>query len=154
MTDRTEMSADVGHQTAIHTQTLGDDTVVASVTVEAPRTAAFTAFTDPEVLAQWFWPQRFGTRFECDLRPGGAFGIYADGLPEGQDMGVTGVYQDIEEPGHPFGERLDDRSRRSPARLAGLPWQAAGEVREGAQLTPRGQLPFLGCAPPPCPTRH
>ncbi|MDQ3554033.1 MAG: SRPBCC domain-containing protein [Chloroflexota bacterium] len=83
----------------VHTESLGDDVVVATVTVDAPRSVVFTAFTDPEVLAQWFWPQRFGTRIETDLRPGGAFSIHADGLPAGQEMGVTGTYQDVESPG-------------------------------------------------------
>jgi len=75
------------------------DVVVATVTVDAPRSVVFTAFTDPAVLAQWFWPQRFGTRIELDLRPGGAFSIRADGLPAGQEMGVSGTYQDVESPG-------------------------------------------------------
>ncbi|MDQ3476302.1 MAG: SRPBCC domain-containing protein [Actinomycetota bacterium] len=82
----------------IRTQPDGTYTVLVTVTVEAARPVVFSAFTDPAVLAQWFWPRRFGTRFECDLRPGGSFGIHADGLPEGQDMGVTGPYQDVEEP--------------------------------------------------------
>lgn len=109
----------------IHTQTRGDETVIASVTIDAPRAAVFAAFTDPEVLVQWFWPKRFGTRFECDLRPGGAFGIYAGGLPEGQEMGVTGVYQDIDAPG----------------RLT-MSWQWAGETavsHDAIELTARGE---------------
>lgn len=94
----------------VHIETLGDDVVVATVTVDAPRSVVFTAFTDPEVLAQWFWPERFGTRMEMDLRPGGAFSIRADGLPVGQEMGVSGTYQDVE----------------SPGRLA-MSWQWSGE---------------------------
>ncbi len=82
----------------IRTQPDGTYTVIVTVTVDAPRPVVFTAFTDPAVLAQWFWPRRFGTRFECDVRPGGSFGIHADGLPEGQEMGVSGVYQDVDEP--------------------------------------------------------
>ncbi len=83
----------------VHTETLGDDVVVATVTVDAPRSVVFAAFTDPEVLARWFWPQRFGTRIETDLRPGGAFSIRAEGLPADQAMGVTGTYRDVESPG-------------------------------------------------------
>jgi len=94
----------------IRSEIRGADTVVISVTVEVPRERIFRAFTDPETLATWFWPQRFGTRFVCDLRPGGAFGIHADGLPAGQDMGVTGVYQAFE----------------APARVA-MSWQWTGE---------------------------
>lgn len=51
----------------VHTQNRGDDTVIATVTVEAPRPVVFTAFTDPVALARWFWPQRFGTRTEVVL---------------------------------------------------------------------------------------
>lgn len=82
----------------VRTETRGNGTVIATVIVGAPRPVVFTAFTDPAVLAQWFWPQRFGTRVEVDLRPGGGFGIRADGLSEGPDMEVTGTYRDIEAP--------------------------------------------------------
>lgn len=106
MTDRTDSQTGL-----IQTEVRGADTVVATVTVQAPRPLVFKAFTDPAVLVQWFWPQRFGTRFDRDLRPGGAFGIHADGLPDGQDMGVTGVYQEVDD----------------PARLT-MSWQWTGET--------------------------
>ncbi|MDQ3054453.1 MAG: SRPBCC domain-containing protein [Actinomycetota bacterium] len=93
MTDPAGTQAD-----PIRTETVGADTMMAAVTVTAPRPVVFSAFTDPDVLAQWFWPQRFGTQFVSDLRPGGEFKIIAAGLPEGQDMGVSGVYQDVEAP--------------------------------------------------------
>lgn len=95
----------------VHTEIRGADTAIARVTVDAPLMTVFSAFTDPDVLVRWFWPRRFGTRFEGDLRPGGGFAIHADGLPEGQDMGVTGVYQDVD----------------APARLT-MSWQWTGET--------------------------
>ena len=94
----------------VRTEADGTYSVIVTVTVAAARSVVFSAFTDPGVLARWFWPQRFGTRVALDLQPGGAFGIPADGLPEGQDMGVTGVYQDVE----------------APARLT-MSWQWIGE---------------------------
>jgi len=82
----------------VRTEADGTYSVIVTVTVAAARSVVFSAFTDPGVLARWFWPQRFGTRVALDLQPGGAFGIHADGPPEGQAMGVTGVYQDVEAP--------------------------------------------------------
>jgi len=54
----------------IHTEARGADTVLALVTVDAARPVVFRTFTDPAVLSQWFWPQRFGTRVGVDLRSG------------------------------------------------------------------------------------
>lgn len=62
MTDGTDIQTGL-----IHTEVPDAETVVARVTVHASRPHVFQAFTDPAVLVQWFWPQRFGTRFDCDL---------------------------------------------------------------------------------------
>ncbi len=93
MTDQTDPQINL-----VHTDTEGEDTAIVSATVDAPGPVVYASFTDPELLAQWFWPQRFGTRVQSDPRPGGAFDIHADGLPAGQDIGVAGVYRDVEEP--------------------------------------------------------
>ena len=51
-----------------------DPEIVSSRRLDAPRAAVYAAFTDPEVLAQWWGPQGFTNRFEVfELRPGGAW---------------------------------------------------------------------------------
>jgi uncharacterized protein YndB with AHSA1/START domain len=52
------------------------------------------AFTDPTALASWFWPARFGTKAEIDLRVGGRYRI--DG--PGAGMAVSGDYVHVEPP--------------------------------------------------------
>lgn len=52
------------------------------------------AFTDPVVLAAWFWPQRFATTVQADVRIGGRYVI--DG--PGAGMAVGGRYVSVEPP--------------------------------------------------------
>ncbi len=52
------------------------------------------AFTDPAVLAGWYWPPRFATTVETDLRVGGRYRI--DG--PGAAMAVTGEYVSVDPP--------------------------------------------------------
>ena len=54
----------------------------------------WAAFTDPAALGAWFWPERFETTVEIDLRAGGEFRIAS--APVG--MAVSGTYQEVEEP--------------------------------------------------------
>lgn len=50
------------------------------------------AFTEPAVLAAWFWPQRFATTVEADLRVGGRYRIEGPGAA----MAVGGEYVVVE----------------------------------------------------------
>ena len=61
--------------------------------VPASRQRVWTALTT-EQLADWFWPPRFGTTAQLDLRVGGAYRI--DG--PGTGIAVSGVFVAIEEP--------------------------------------------------------
>jgi uncharacterized protein YndB with AHSA1/START domain len=63
-------------------------------TLSAPPERVWRAFTDPARLAAWFWPARFGTTVEVDLRPGGRYRI--DGVSAG--MAVTGSYLEVDPP--------------------------------------------------------
>lgn len=60
----------------------------------APPERVWRAFTDPAALAAWFWPQRFATTAETDLRVGGRYRI--DG--PGAGMAVGGKYVSVEPP--------------------------------------------------------
>ncbi|HXP20896.1 MAG TPA: SRPBCC domain-containing protein [Streptosporangiaceae bacterium] len=60
----------------------------------APVDQVWQGLTDQAALAQWFWPARFGTVAEVDLRTGGRFRI--DGTAGG--IAVSGRYVAIERP--------------------------------------------------------
>jgi uncharacterized protein YndB with AHSA1/START domain len=63
--------------------------------IDAPREKLYRAWTDPELLKQWFAPLPYTTpHAETDVRPGGASLIVMRG-PEGQDMPNKGVYLEV-----------------------------------------------------------
>ena len=63
-------------------------------TLAVPAERVWRALTDPAALAAWFWPRRFGTTTEVDLRVGGRYRI--DGTAVG--MAVSGEYVTVEPP--------------------------------------------------------
>ena len=65
---------------------------------DAPRELVFEAFTTPEHLSQWFGPRGWSVPLcEIDLRPGGAWRYILRG-PNGEEMGMSGVYREIAPP--------------------------------------------------------
>jgi uncharacterized protein YndB with AHSA1/START domain len=63
--------------------------------INAPREKVYRAWTDPELLKQWFAPQPWITpRVELDVRPGGASVIVMRG-PDGQEFPNRGVYLEV-----------------------------------------------------------
>ncbi len=63
--------------------------------IDAPREIVFKAWTDPEILKQWFAPLPFTTPIaELDVRPGGANYIVMRGT-DGKDMPNRGVYLEV-----------------------------------------------------------
>jgi uncharacterized protein YndB with AHSA1/START domain len=74
-----------------------DRELVLTRIIDAPRAKLFRAWTDPELLKQWFAPLPYTTPIaELDVRPGGANLIVMRG-PEGNDMPNRGVYLDVVE---------------------------------------------------------
>ncbi|MGH7366429.1 MAG: SRPBCC family protein [Candidatus Rokuibacteriota bacterium] len=64
----------------------------------APRRLVFNAWTDPELVAQWWGPHGFTNPVcELDVRPGGAIRIDMRG-PDGTLYPMTGLYREIVEP--------------------------------------------------------
>lgn len=64
---------------------------------DAPREKLFRAWTDPELLKQWFAPLPYTTpRAELDVRPGGANLIVMRG-PDGNEFPNRGVYLEVVE---------------------------------------------------------
>jgi uncharacterized protein YndB with AHSA1/START domain len=63
--------------------------------IDAPAETLFRAWTDPELLKQWFAPLPYTTPVaELDVRPGGATMIVMRG-PDGVDMPNGGVFLEV-----------------------------------------------------------
>ena len=63
--------------------------------INAPREKVYRAWTDPELLKQWFAPLPYTTPVaDLDVRPGGANFIVMRG-PDGKDMPNRGVYLEV-----------------------------------------------------------
>jgi uncharacterized protein YndB with AHSA1/START domain len=72
-----------------------DRELVLSRVIHAPREKVFKAWTDPELLKQWFAPLPYTTPVaQLDVRPGGANLIVMRG-PDGNEMPNRGVYLEI-----------------------------------------------------------
>ena len=63
--------------------------------IEAPREKVFEAWTNPELLVQWFTPPPYVTTLaELDVRPGGSSFVMMRS-PEGVDIPNPGVYLEV-----------------------------------------------------------
>jgi uncharacterized protein YndB with AHSA1/START domain len=63
--------------------------------IDAPREKLYRAWTEPELMKQWFCPRPWTTPvIEVDVRPGGANYILMRG-PDGTEMPNRGVYLDV-----------------------------------------------------------
>ena len=63
--------------------------------IDAPREQVYRAWTEPELLKQWFAPLPWTTpHAEMDLRPGAA-NLIVMRSPDGNDMPNRGVYLEI-----------------------------------------------------------
>ena len=72
-----------------------DRELVLTRLIAAPREKLYRAWTEPELLKQWFAPKPYTTpKAELDLRPGGANLIVMRG-PDGKDMPNRGVYLEV-----------------------------------------------------------
>jgi uncharacterized protein YndB with AHSA1/START domain len=76
----------------------GDHEILMTRVFDAPRRLVFEAFTKPELLRRWFGPRGWSlTVCEVDLRVGGAWRFVLRG-PDGSEMTMRGVYQEIAAP--------------------------------------------------------
>jgi uncharacterized protein YndB with AHSA1/START domain len=63
--------------------------------INAPREKVFKAWTDPELMKQWFAPKPYTTpRVENDVRTGGS-SLVVMRSPEGQEIPCPGVYLEV-----------------------------------------------------------
>lgn len=73
----------------------GTHEVVITREFDAPRELVFKAFTDPELLAQWWGPRYLTTEVDrMDVRPGGQW-RFLNRDSEGNEYGFHGVYHEI-----------------------------------------------------------
>jgi uncharacterized protein YndB with AHSA1/START domain len=69
-----------------------DRELVLTRLINAPRAKVYRAWTDPELLKQWFAPKPYTTPIvEIDVRPGGSAYFVMRG-PDGKDLPNRGVY--------------------------------------------------------------
>ncbi len=67
---------------------------------DAPRKQVFKAWTDPNIMAQWWGPAMFTIPVcELDPRAGGAIRIHMKG-PDGGIYPMTGTFEEVKEPEH------------------------------------------------------
>jgi uncharacterized protein YndB with AHSA1/START domain len=72
-----------------------DRELVLTRIIDAPREKVFRAWTDPELLKQWFAPLPYTTPVaELDVRPGGA-NLVVMRDPDGNDLPNRGVYLEV-----------------------------------------------------------
>lgn len=63
--------------------------------IEAPREALYRAWTEPELMKQWFTPPPWKvTHAELDVRAGGGSFIVMRG-PDGEEMPSRGIYLEV-----------------------------------------------------------
>lgn len=63
--------------------------------IDAPRSKLYRAWTDPELITQWFVPRPWTiARAELDVRPGGS-NLIVMRNPEGQEFPNRGVYLEV-----------------------------------------------------------
>jgi uncharacterized protein YndB with AHSA1/START domain len=79
-------------------QTPTQTTITIRHTVAAPRETVFQAWTEPELLARWWWPPRFATTFAIDLRPGGTYSIRSAAQPDGTVLAISGIFREVQPP--------------------------------------------------------
>ncbi len=74
-----------------------DRELVLTRLIAAPRRNLYRAWTEPELLKQWFTPPPYRTiRAELDLRPGGSSLIVMQG-PDGTEFPNRGIYLEVVE---------------------------------------------------------
>ena len=72
-----------------------DRELVLTRIIDAPREKVFRAWTDPEILKQWFAPLPWTTPVaELDVRPGGA-SLVVMRAPDGNEFPNRGVYLEV-----------------------------------------------------------
>jgi uncharacterized protein YndB with AHSA1/START domain len=76
----------------------GKQEIVITRNFDAPRKAVFTAYTDPQLIPEWWGPKRFTTVVDrMDVRPGGAW-RFVQRDASGTEYAFHGVYHEVRSP--------------------------------------------------------
>ena len=78
--------------------TPSDREIVTERVFDAPRERVWAAFTDPDLIPQWWGPRRFATTVDkMDVRRGGAWRfVHRDA--DGNESGFRGTYREVTPP--------------------------------------------------------
>jgi len=72
--------------------------IVSERVFDAPRERVFTAFTDPELIPEWWGPRRLTTTVDkMDVRRGGAW-RFVSRDSNGEEQGFRGTYREVTPP--------------------------------------------------------
>ncbi|HEV3311940.1 MAG TPA: SRPBCC domain-containing protein [Chloroflexota bacterium] len=69
-------------------------------TIDAPREEIWNAWTDPAILARWWWPERFETTYAVDLRTGGGYRFVTTDVRHIGTLDLSGTFSVVEPPSH------------------------------------------------------
>lgn len=110
MTENQQGSSGVKRAGKLEVSAPGDREILLSRVFNAPRHLVFKAMTEPELLKRWFSGPPGWSLDECevDLRVGGSYRYVWRG-PDGNPMGMRGVYREIVVPERVVAtEKFDD----------------------------------------------
>ncbi|NWJ48327.1 MAG: SRPBCC domain-containing protein [Chloroflexi bacterium] len=105
------------------TSTLREQEIVITRIFDAPRELVFKAWTDPNLMMQWWGPKGFiAPVCKIDLRVGGSYHCCMRG-PDGKDYWSTGVYREIVPPSRLVctDNFADEKGNVVPASYYGMP---------------------------------
>jgi uncharacterized protein YndB with AHSA1/START domain len=79
--------------------TTPSDREISSVRIfGASRERVFAAYTDPELIPEWWGPRRMTTTVDqMDVKPGGAW-RFINREPDGEEIGFRGIYREVTSP--------------------------------------------------------
>ena len=78
--------------------TPSDREIVSERVFDAPRDGVFAAYTDPELIPQWWGPRELTTTVDVmDVKPGGSWRFVAHDC-DGNEQGFRGTYREITPP--------------------------------------------------------
>ncbi|HWX96347.1 MAG TPA: SRPBCC family protein [Solirubrobacteraceae bacterium] len=78
--------------------TPSDREIVSERIFDAPRARVFAAYTDPELIPEWWGPRSMTTTVDqMDVRAGGAWRFLTRD-PDGEEIGFRGVYREVTPP--------------------------------------------------------
>jgi uncharacterized protein YndB with AHSA1/START domain len=76
----------------------GDREITAERWFDAPRDRVWQAYTDPELVAQWWGPRETTTVVDkLEFKPGGAW-RFVERMEDGTETGFRGEFREIQEP--------------------------------------------------------